>query len=72
MIMFNKIIIIKHFYISKMICLHKSVRTFLTFDDTFMFLLRHLSVYLFIFGVFVFSGISLEGLFYHISYAYLQ
>lgn len=64
--MFNKIII-KHFYINKMICLHKNVIS-TNFSDIwwhiYVFIETFISFFIY-FGVFVFIGISLEGLFYH-------
>lgn len=58
--MFNKIII-KHFYINKMICLHKNVIS-TNFSDIWWHIYVFIETFisLFVFGVFVFIGISLE------------
>lgn len=58
--MFDKIII-KHFYINKMICLHKNVIS-TNFSDIWWHIYVFIETFisLFVFGVFVFIGISLE------------
>lgn len=58
--MFDKIII-KHFYINKMICLHKNVSS-TNFSDIWWHIYVFIETFisLFVFGVFVFIGISLE------------